>query len=228
MLEYKDIKIKWLGHDTFLLETDSKIIITDPYRISIPLEADMILVSHEHFDHMNIEDLGKVSSIRTTIVAAKECIGKLVGIQFKEKTSLSPGEEKTVNGIKLRGVAAYNIDKINPDTKKPFHPKEDGKIGFMININGTTIYHAGDSDLVPEMNNLQPDVLLVPISGTYVMSAREAARAVDVLKPKIAIPMHYGSIVGSLHDAQEFKNTVTSCEVCILTKEPLGEASPKE
>ncbi len=228
MLEYKGTKIKWLGHDTFLLETDSKIIITDPYRISIPLEADMILVSHEHFDHMSIEDLGKVSSIRTTIVAAKECIGKLVGIPFKEKTSLSPGEEKTVNGIKLRGIAAYNIDKINPDTKKPFHPKEDGKIGFMININGTTIYHTGDSDLVPEMNNLQPDVLLVPVSGTYVMSAREAARAVDVIKPKIAIPMHYGSIVGSLHDAQEFKNTVTSCEVCILTKEPLGEASPKE
>ncbi|MGI0101230.1 MAG: MBL fold metallo-hydrolase [Nitrosotalea sp.] len=219
MLEYKGIEIRWLGHDTFLLEKDSKIII-DPYRISKPFEADVILISHEHFDHMSIEDLGKVSSNRTTIVAAKECISKLVGIPFKEKIGLSPGDEKTVNGIKLRAVAAYNIDKINPDTKKPFHPKEDDKIGFLINIWGTTIYHTGDSDLVPEMNNLQPDVLLVPVSGTYVMAPREAARAVDVIKPKIAIPMHYGSIVGSQQDAQEFKDTVTSCEVHILTREP--------
>jgi L-ascorbate metabolism protein UlaG (beta-lactamase superfamily) len=219
MLEYKGIKIKWLGHDGFLLEKDSKIMI-DPYKISKPLETDLILVSHEHFDHMSIEDLGKVSSNRTTIVAAKECISKLVGIPFKEKIGLSPGEEKTVNGIKLRGVAAYNIDKINPDTKKPFHPKEDGKIGFLIDIHGTTIYHTGDSDLVPEMNNLQPDVLLVPVSGTYVMTPRDAARAVDAIKPKIAIPMHYGSIVGNQQDAQEFKNAVTSCEVSILTKEP--------
>lgn len=219
MLEYKGVKITWLGHDAFLLEKDFKIII-DPYRISKPLEADLVLVSHEHFDHMSVEDLGKVSSSRTTIVAAKECISKLAGIPFKEKITLAPGEEKTIHGIKLKGIAAYNIDKINPDTKKPFHPKEDGKIGFLINIHGITIYHTGDSDLVPEMSNLQPDVLLVPVSGTYVMNPREAARAVDAIKPKIAVPMHYGAIVGSPQDAQEFKNAVTSCEVHILTKEP--------
>ncbi|MDE1866382.1 MAG: MBL fold metallo-hydrolase [Thaumarchaeota archaeon] len=218
MLEYKGIKIKWLGHDTFLLEKDFKIII-DPYKIPKPLEADMVLISHEHFDHMSIEDLGKVSSERTIIVAAKECVNKLTGVPFKEKISLSPGEEKIVHGIKICGVAAYNIDKINPDTKKPFHPKEDNKIGFLINIKGTTIYHTGDSDLVMEMSNLQPDVLLVPVSGTYVMTAREAARAVDAIKPKIAIPMHYGTIVGSQQDAQEFKNSVTSCEVYVPTKE---------
>src|SRR5579863_1899185 len=98
MLEYKGVKIKWLGHDAFLIEKDLKIII-DPYRIPKPLEADLVLVSHEHFDHMSIEDLGKVSSSRTTIVAAKECISKLVGIPFKEKIGLSPGEEKTIHGI---------------------------------------------------------------------------------------------------------------------------------
>ena len=219
MLEYKDIKISWLGHDTFLLEKDSKII-TDPYRISKPLEVDMILVSHEHFDHMSLEDLKKVSSNKTIIVAAKECISKLAGIACKEKIGLSPGEEKTINGIKLKGIPAYNIDKINPDTKKPFHPKEDNKIGFLIDIHGTIIYHTGDSDLIAEMSNLQPDVLLVPVSGTYVMNASEAAQAVDAIKPKIAVPMHYGTIVGSLKDAQDFKNAVKDCKVHILTKEP--------
>ena len=218
MLEYNGIKIKWFGHDTFLLEKGIKII-TDPYRISKPIETDMILVSHEHFDHMSIEDLKKVSSSKTTIVAAKECIGKLGEISCKEKIGLLPGEEKTVNGVKLKGVPAYNIDKINPDTKKPFHPKEDGKIGFLINMGDITIYHVGDSDLIPEMNNLQPDVMLIPVSGTYVMTAREAAQAVNAIKPKIAVPMHFGTIVGTVQDAQEFKNTVTQCEVHIPTKE---------
>ncbi|MDE1764356.1 MAG: MBL fold metallo-hydrolase [Patescibacteria group bacterium] len=219
MLEYKGIKIKWLGHDAFLLEKDLKIMI-DPYRLSKYIEADMILLSHDHFDHMSAEDLEKVSSNKTIIVAAKECIDKIGKLQCKEKISLLPGEEKTVNGIKIKGIAAYNINKINPDTKKPFHPKEDNKIGFLINMGNTIIYHTGDSDLVPEMNNLQPDVLLVPVSGTYVMTAGEAAQAVNAIKPKIAIPMHFGTIVGSIQDAQEFKNAVTRCEVHIPTKEP--------
>jgi len=218
MLEYKGIEISWLGHDTFLLEKKIKIII-DPYKISRPVEADMVLVSHEHFDHCSPEDIKKVSSKKTTIVAAKECLGKLEEIACKEKASLLPGQEKTVDGIKLRAIAAYNIDKINPDTKKPFHPKEDNKIGFLIDVQGTTIYHTGDSDLVPEMSNLQPDVLLVPVSGTYVMNSNQAAAAVSVIKPKIAIPMHYGAIVGSINDAHDFKDAVKECQVHILEKE---------
>jgi len=130
-----------------------------------------------------------------------------------------PGEEKIVSGIKIRAINAYNTSKINPDTKRPFHPKEDNKVGFLIDINGVTIYHTGDSDLVPEMSDLQPDVLLIPVSGTYVMTAKEAAQAVEKIKPKIAIPMHYGTIVGSEHDAKEFKQLVKSCDVHIITKE---------
>ncbi len=219
MFEYKNIKIKWLGHDGFVLEKNTRIVI-DPYRISKPIEADMVLLSHDHFDHMSLDDLKKVLSKKTTVVAAKECINKLGNIPCKEKASLMPGEEKAIGGLKIKAVRAYNIDKINPDTKKPFHPKEDDKIGFLINIEGTTIYHTGDSDLVPEMDNLQPDVLLVPVSGTYVMTVKEAVQAVNTIKPKVAIPMHYGAIVGSVEDAQEFKNAVTGCEVQILQKEP--------
>jgi L-ascorbate metabolism protein UlaG (beta-lactamase superfamily) len=218
MFEYKGIKIKWYGHDTFTLENEIRICI-DPYRLSKSVQADLILVSHDHFDHCSPDDLKRVSSEKTSIVAAKECLGKIGSIKCKEKFGIVPGEEKTVNGIRIRAINAYNINKINPDTKRPFHPKEDNKVGFLIDINGTKIYHTGDSDLIPEMNDLQPDVLLVPVSGTYVMTAKEAAQAVTKIKPKIAIPMHYGTIIGSEDDAKEFGQLAKSCDVHILPKE---------
>ncbi|TLY03678.1 MAG: MBL fold metallo-hydrolase [Thaumarchaeota archaeon] len=207
MFEYKGLQIKWYGHDTFSLEGDIKIY-TDPYKISKKSEADLILISHDHFDHLSLEDLKKISTNKTTIVTAKECLNKITGISYKEKIGIMPGENKTIGGIRIRAVNAYNIDKINPDTKKPFHPKEDNKVGFLVSIKGISIYHTGDSDLIPEMSDLR-----------HVMTAREAAQATETIKPKIAIPMHYGTIVGSENDATEFKNLVKSCEVQILTKE---------
>lgn len=218
MFEYKGIKIRWYGHDTFTIEKDIKICI-DPYKLSKSIEADLVLISHDHFDHLSLDDLKKISSDKTSIVTAKECVSKLGNIKCREKLSIEPGEEKTVNAVRIHAINAYNVDKINPDTKRPFHPKEDKKIGFLIDIKGTRIYHTGDSDLVPEMNNLQPDILLLPVSGTYVMTAKEAAQAVEKIKPKIAIPMHYGTIVGSEDDAKEFRQLVKSCDVHILTKE---------
>jgi L-ascorbate metabolism protein UlaG (beta-lactamase superfamily) len=218
MFEYNGVKIKWYGHDTFTLEKDIKICI-DPFKLSKSVEPDLILVSHDHFDHCSLDDLKKISSDKTSIISAKECQSKLDSIKCKEKLGIEPGEEKTVNGVKIRAINAYNIDKINPDTKRPFHPKEDKKVGFLIDISGTRIYHTGDSDLIPEMNDLQPDVLLIPVSGTYVMTAKEAAQATEKIKPKIAIPMHYGTIVGSQSDANEFKKLTKTCDVHILSKE---------
>ncbi|VVC05645.1 Beta-lactamase superfamily domain protein [uncultured archaeon] len=218
MFDYNGIKIRWYGHDTFTLEKDIKICF-DPFKLSRPIDADIILISHEHFDHCSPEDLKNISTDKTTIVAAKECLSKLRDLKCREKLGITPEEETTVNGVKIRAINAYNINKINPDTKRPFHPREDNKVGFLIDINGTTIYHTGDSDLIPEMSNLRPDILLIPVSGTYVMTANEAAQAVEKIKPKIAIPMHFGSIVGSENDAKEFSKLVKSCDVQILTKE---------
>jgi len=218
MFEYKGIKIRWLGHDSFSLVGNVTIMV-DPFKMAKQEKADLILISHNHFDHLSVGDIKNISTKDTSIVAAKECIDMLKGFDFKEKIGISPGEEKTVKGIKIKSIPAYNITKINPDTKKPFHPKEDNKVGFLFELNGITIYHAGDTDLIPEMSDLKPDIALVPVSGTYVMTAQEAAKAVEKIKPKIAIPMHYGVIVGSEKDAIEFKQLVKSCEVQILTKE---------
>jgi L-ascorbate metabolism protein UlaG (beta-lactamase superfamily) len=218
VLKYNGIKITWHGHDTFTIEKKITIYI-DPYNLSKTIQADIILISHNHFDHLSLEDLKKISSKNTTIVAANECISQISNLSLKEIIGISPGEEKTINNVTVKAIPAYNIDKINPDTKKPFHPKEDKKIGFLITIEGTSIYHTGDTDLIPEMIDLKPDVLLIPVSGTYVMTAKEAATATEKIKPKIAIPMHYGTIVGSEDDAKEFKDLIKSCKVQILTKE---------
>lgn len=218
MFEYKGIKIRWHGHDTFSIEKGLTICI-DPYKLSRLIPAHIVLISHNHFDHLSLEDLKKTSSSNTVIIAAKECVSQLSRVACRELIGILPGQEKIVNNVKVKAVPAYNIDKINPDTSKPFHPKEDNKIGFIVNIENVSIYHTGDSDLIPEMTDLKPDILLVPVSGTYVMTAKEAVKATEKIKPKIAIPMHYGTIVGNEADAKEFKAMVKSCEVQILTKE---------
>ena len=129
-------------------------------------------------------------------------------------TEVAPGDRATVKGIKIEIVAAYN-------TNKAFHPKQDGKVGFVITLNGLRVYHCGDTDEISEMSEVKPDVALVPVSGTYVMTADEAAKAVDGrIKPKmLAIPMHYAAIVGSEEDAKRFKEMVKACPVEILAKE---------
>lgn len=217
-MEYNGVQIKWYGHDTFTLTNNDLTVCIDPYRLEKQINANIILISHNHFDHLSNDDLQKSSTEKTTIIAAKECLEQ-IKVKSKQIIGIDPNEEKTISGITIKALPAYNIDKINPDTKKPFHPKEDNKVGFIITMNNSKFYHAGDSDHIPEMNDLMPDVFFVPVSGTYVMSAKEGANAVKAVKPKIAIPMHYGSVVGSKDDAESLKKLVSSCQVQILTKE---------
>lgn len=218
MLEYQGIKIRWLGHDTFEISNGKKIVI-DPYKLSKEHRADILLITHNHFDHLSKEDIEKVKDENTVVVAPKECEQDLKSMNFKEVITVKPNDKVQVEGIGIEAVPAYNTNKINPSTNKPFHPKEDGKVGYIVNINGVRIYHAGDTDAIEEMKSIETDIALLPVSGTYVMTAEEAAEAVKMIKPKLAIPMHYGAIVGSIEDANKFKELVSECEVKILEQE---------
>ena len=220
MLEYNGVRFHWLGHDGFKLTIGGgkTIIYIDPYQISESHhrknDAEIILITHNHFDHLSMDDLRHIIGNNSTIVAAKECIEQLKNVRAAETKGVAPGDMLTVQGVPIETVAAYN-------TNKDFHPKADGKVGFIITLNKMRIYHTGDTDDIPEMSGTEPDVVLVPVSGTYVMTAEEAAKAVnEKIKPKkLAIPMHYGSIVGNEKDAVKFKQLVTACPVEILDRD---------
>ncbi len=218
MLEYNGVKITWLGHDSFRI-SDGKTVYIDPYKLKSGGKADVLLISHEHFDHLSIDDIKKVASNNTTVVTTSQCSNEVKKLRVKEVVVVKPGDSVNVQGIAIEAVAAYNTNKINPGTRKPFHPKEDNKVGFIITINNVRIYHAGDTDAIPEMSKIKTDIALLPVSGTYVMTAEEAAQAAKMIKPKIAIPMHYGAIVGSVKDAEKFKDLVKECDIKILQQE---------
>jgi len=221
MYEYKGVKISWLGHDGFRIKGE-KTIYVDPFKITATnLEpADYLLISHEHMDHCSPEDAKKVCGPGTVILTIKSCEEKLKGqVNAKEIRIVSPGQGLKLNGVELTMVPAYNTNKFR-EPGIPFHPKADGKVGFIVKMGGVSIYHTGDSDFTEEMGAVKNiDVALIPVSGTYVMTAEEAAQATDRLAPKLAIPMHYGTIVGSDEDARKFKNLVKACPVEVLSKE---------
>jgi len=200
--------IHWLGHATFKIIAEDKIIYIDPFQIKKEDQADIILITHEHFDHCSPEDVKKIQKPDTVIVTTSDCALKLSGDIKKVK----PGDKINVKGIEIEAVPAYNINK-------KFHPKENNWVGFIINIKGTRIYHAGDTDKIPEMKDFKNiDIALLPVSGTYVMTAEEAADAALIINPKIAVPMHYGSIVGSEKDAKKFADLLKGkIEVVIKT-----------
>jgi L-ascorbate metabolism protein UlaG (beta-lactamase superfamily) len=218
LFNYKGVKITWLGHDGFRVEDGSESLVIDPFKLDHDSRADYVLLSHEHFDHCSPDDLKKVLKSDTIVVATRSCSSELAKVSPKEVRSIKPGDKIRLGGFEVKAVPAYNTNKYM-EPGKHFHPKEDGKVGYVVKTrSGVTIYHTGDSDVIPEMTNLSPDIALVPVSGTYVMTADEAIDAVSKIKPKIAIPMHYGTIVGSIADAEKFKK-LAKCEVQILVKE---------
>ena len=198
--------IAWLGHDGFLIKADGKVIVIDPFQVRECEPADILLVTHEHYDHCSPEDVKKIQKDSTVIVTEAGSARKLSG----DVRVVEPGDKLTVSGVPIETVPAYN-------TNKSFHPKENGWLGFIITVDGVRIYHAGDTDLIPEMGSFQVDIALLPVSGTYVMTAEEAVEAARIIKPKVAIPMHYGAIVGSVDDANRFSDLLRgTCEVVVL------------
>ena len=175
------------------------------------------MITHEHFDHLSIEDLRKIVKPETEIVAPESCKENLRAFGMGIVRLVKPGESLEVKNAKIETIPAYNINKFRAPGVV-YHPKEQGGVGYIIEVGGIRIYHAGDTDFIPEMKNLKVDVALVPVSRTFVMTAEEAADAVNTFKPKVAIPMHFGSIVGSRSDAETFKK-LAEVDVVILEKE---------
>jgi L-ascorbate metabolism protein UlaG (beta-lactamase superfamily) len=201
-------KVHWLGHDSFRID-GTKTIYFDPFQIGEGPEADLILISHDHFDHCSPEDVDKIRKENTIIITEKDSAGKFKG----DVRILSPGEKTEVEGIQIEAVPAYNTDK-------DFHPRKNGWLGFIVDMDGARIYHAGDTDFIPEMKEMSVDIALLPVSGTYVMTAEQAVAAARAIRPKIAIPMHYGAIVGGERDAVSFQTALAgTVQVTLLQKE---------
>ena len=179
------ISIKWLGHASFQITAEGKTIYVDPYEGEYSHKADLILVTHSHPDHCDLSKIKKVRQPHTVVIAPEDCAAKIGG----NVKTLKPGQETTIDKISIRAVEAYNNKRFR-SPGNPFHPKGLG-VGYLITVGGKTIYHAGDTDFIPEMRQLhRVDVALLPSGGTYTMDNAECAEAVLTVNPVTVIPMH--------------------------------------
>ncbi len=217
MWTYKGIEVHWLGHDSFVFQ-GSQTVVLDPFKAKGDYKANILLISHEHYDHLSDDDIRKFSSPSTIIIAPKLCEVPLRPYSL-EKKFVEPGSKLEVKGVLVEAVPAYNLNKFR-EPGKVFHPKAEGRVGYIITLDGVRFYHAGDTDATPEMKAIDVDVALLPVSGTYVMTAEEAAVAATTMKAKVVVPMHIESIVGTRADAERFKKLVGGARtVQILEKE---------
>ncbi|MCX7820705.1 MAG: MBL fold metallo-hydrolase [Brevinematales bacterium] len=203
-------KIKWLGQASVRIE-DEKIIYIDPYNLSgNPIKADIILITHDHMDHLDRKSIEKIIKPETTILVPE---GINVGIKGAKVATVKPFSTNKIYGYNITPVPAYNL-------KKSFHPKSKGYVGYIIEISGVKIYHTGDTERIPEMKNIQVDIIMLPLGQTYTMgSVEEATEAVLDTKAKIAIPIHFGMYEGTEKDASRFKELLSNkVEVIILSK----------
>ncbi len=197
------MKITWLGQNTFKLIIDNLKIIIDPYAGELDdyEPCDIILITHAHYDHFNLEKTKKCINDNTIILGPSDVASQLLGCH-----TVHPEEKHEIKNLQIKVIPAYNQN----------HNRENC-FGYIIEGESKRIYFAGDTDYIPEMNNLTADIAVLPVGGTYTMDAKEAAKAAEMIKPKIAIPCHYGSIVGTKDDAELFKELVEAKDIkCII------------
>ena len=192
--------IEFLGHSTIKISKNNKIIYIDPYNIKDSLnDADYIFITHNHYDHFSEEDIKKVKNNETIIIVTEDLYTNTLKLGFNGMNivTVKPNEDYQVESIKFSTIPAYNINKT-------FHPKENEWVGYIIELEGSKYYIAGDTDITEENKKVKCDVAFVPVGGTYTMDFKEAAQLINEIKPKIAVPIHYGSIVGTIQDATDF------------------------
>lgn len=187
-----------------------KVIYIDPYNIDNTYnDADIIFITHDHYDHYSEEDINKIKKDNTIIIVSRNMHEKILKYGCKENNIIlvEPDKKYTVEKINFETIPAYNINK-------EFHPKENNWVGYIIEIEDIKYYIAGDTDIVDENRKVRCDVAFVPIGGTFTMDFKEAAMLIKEIKPKIAVPIHYGSLVGTKQDALEFSKLLDSSIEC--------------
>ena len=195
MLEYIEV----LCHSSIKINKE-KVIYIDPFKIEKNYnDADIVFITHDHYDHYSEEDIDKVINENTIIIIPEELLTKLLrkGINKNAIITVEPNKNYMVQWIKFETISAYN-------TNKTFHPKENGWVGYSITLDDIRYYIAGDTDITEENRKVKCDVAFVPVGGTYTMDFKEAAQLINEIQPKIAVPIHYGSVVGTKQDATDF------------------------
>ena len=191
--------IEVLCHSCIKISGDKTIYI-DPFRIEEEMkDADLIFVTHNHYDHYSEDDIEKIKKANTQIVVPEDLLTNVLRFGFEPQNVLAvePNKKYKIDGIEFETVPAYNINK-------QFHPKVNEWVGYIITLDGLRYYFAGDTDITEESKKVKCDVAFVPVGGTYTMDFKEAAQLINEIQPKIAVPIHYGSVVGTKQDATDF------------------------
>jgi len=200
-------RLTWLKHASFLYDGSVRIAF-DPWQVILDHPVDLVLVTHGHYDHCDSETVSRITAESSVVVAAGAGTDQLVG----NVRPIRPGEVVKVGNVVITATDAYNL-------QKKFHPRGEG-VGFLVAVDGGTIFHAGDTDDIPETHGLKPDLALLPVGGTYTMDVPEAVRAAAAIGAGIAIPMHYGFIVGSKGDGERFAKEASGSTKVLTPVEP--------
>lgn len=189
-----------------------KIVYFDPYKIESNIhDADIIFITHNHYDHMDIESIEKIKNDNTIIVAPKSMEEIIKNIEFKEYVFLNPNEEISIGSINVKTIPAYNISKT-------FHPKENNWLGYIITYNNVSYYIAGDTDKTDENEKVKCDIAFIPIGGHFTMDVNEAAELIKIIQPIIVVPIHYGSIIGNPNDGKRLNELLLDTNIEVIEK----------
>ena len=202
-------------HHSSIKFSDNIKIYFDPYEINENNnDADIIFITHSHYDHYSENDIKKIYNAKTKFIIPKDLEKELLNLGIKKENiiTVAPNNNYNVLDISFKTIPAYNINK-------PFHPKENNWVGYLINYNNFTYYIAGDTDITEDNKLIKCDVAFLPIGGKYTMNYKEAAELTNIIKPKIVVPIHYGLIIGTTKDAIEFAKLINKDITCkILIK----------
>ena len=198
----------WFKQAAYRWQGDGLTVYIDPWEVTTEDPADLIVITHAHFDHYSKPDLERLTTAKTVLVAPKDIAAELQG----NVIAVAPGESLEAAGVRLETVPAYNV----VEERLEAHPKANGWVGYLLQLGGHTYYHAGDTDHLPELEGIRTEVAFLPIGGTYTMDHKEAAELARAMKPGLAVPMHYGFVVGSANDATQFAEEAAPVEVRTL------------